>query len=153
MFFFINDQTDQIYKRYQMPHGFVSNSQVRPHVHVVPMSTIGAGQVVRMTLQYAWANESNAIPANASWVSADCDLAVAPADQYMERVVAGPLITAPAWVKGSSFLLCTWTNKVGDAAYTYKTSKTGGTAKANLGLVMADCHVQVEGLGSVPEIP
>lgn len=153
MFWFINDQTDQIYMRYQMPHGFVIGSQVRPHVHVLPVSTIGADQNVRMTLAYAWGETGNAIPANTGWVSADYDLPVAVAGQYIPHRLNGPLITAPAWVTGSSYLLCTWTNKVGDAAYTYKTNKSGGTVKANLGLLGADCHVQVGGLGSVNETP
>jgi hypothetical protein len=152
MFFFINDQTDQLYMRFQMPHGFVIGSQVRPHVHVLPMSTIAVNQNVRMTLSYAW-GDGYAIPANTGWTSADYDLTITPTMQYITQRLNGPFITAPASVKGSSFLLCTWTNKVGDGAYTYTTNKAGGTAKANLGLIMADCHVQISALGSINETP
>jgi hypothetical protein len=152
MFFFRSDQTDQLYMRFQMPHGFVIGSQVRPHVHVLPMSTIVPTQNVRMTMAYAW-GDGYAIPANTGWTSADFDLNITSAMQYKAQILSGPLITATSSVIGSSFLLCTWTNKVGDGAYTYKTDKTGGTGKANLGVLMADCHVQISTLGSINELP
>lgn len=153
--FLRHDRANTLSFRYQMGHGWKEGTQVRPHMHVIPMSAPGGPQVVRLSGYYAWTRpeQDYQLPALASWTTFFVERTFDDDDQYRERIISAGLITPPSWAHWSSHLHIHWVNDTTHGNYTYKTNKDHGTPTANLLLLSFDTHIQINAFGSAPEFP
>lgn len=154
MYFFRHGQNDTLSMRFQFPHGVDLTTPVVPHLHVIPMSSPGAAQNVRIIGQYAWAPEGVAIPANVGWTPfGPLIVPYAAADQFKETIINLATIAVPVGFRGSDILLVFVERNGTDGTDTYNTGKAGGTATANLGLASMDVHYRKATEGSVTVAP
>lgn len=155
MSFFRSGQVDKLSFIYQMSHRWQPGTKVRPHLHVVPMADPASTQNVLIEGQYAWMNDSTALPANSGWTTFSVVVPVNPGDAFKEKIVdftGGVGITPPASFQESD-LLCIYIQRTGNSGSdTYNTAKSGGTAAANLGLLSADVHFQCQKVGTQLEL-
>jgi len=148
--FMRHDQLDEIHFAYQFPHRW-NRGQVRPHIHYVPMSN--ASGTFALIGEYAWAEYDTVIPAAASWTSFAVTQDLVAADQYKEQIISIAQITPPVGALESSILLIRVQRDTAGAD-TYTTNKPApGTGAANIGLLSADTHYQVEKTGTEAEFP
>ena len=150
------DQADSLSARFQLPHRWKRDTEVRVHLHYVPCVAPSASpQVVSLSGRYAWAHPNAAIPAWASWTTWSKTFNVATGDENKENLTS-LFATTPTGSKESSVLLV-YIQRDGAAAPggtdTYETSKGYGTNQANLGILYLDAHFQAEKIGTVSEIP
>ena len=147
MYFTQHNQADQLHFTYQMSHDW-DGTAVKPHMHIIPMSS-GSG-LIHFAGQYAWVQVNGAaLPANASWTPFTGSLSVTPADQYIERIISFGEVQPLANPKASD-ILCIEVERV-PATDTYETSKSPGTAAANVAIVSVDCHYRIGKLGTTNE--
>jgi len=156
--FLRHDRANTLTFTYQMSHSWLVGTDVRPHVHLIPMAAPappGTLQTVRFSGYYAWSRPERAgqLPALVSWTPFSVERAFDDSDQYEERIISGGLITPPSWAHWSSHLHIQWLNDTSHLNYTYKTNKDHGTGAANLLLLSFDTHIQVDSFGSQPEFP
>jgi hypothetical protein len=151
MYFFRFNQDDELNFRFQVQHDWDVGTSVKFHLHVVPMAST-AGNVV-ISGYYFWAGVGDVIPAVVGWTPFNVIVPIAAADQYKHFII--PVVTAvPTTQKGSSILNVYLTRPgATDANDTYDGNKVGGTPAANLGLLSADWHYQVNQAGTVNEYP
>lgn len=149
------DRQNTLTFKYQMGHDWLVGTQVRPHIHFIPMSAPGAAQTIRFSGYYAWSapEQNQQLPALAGWTPFFVERAFDTSDQYEERIMGAGLITPPSWANWSSNLHVHWVNETTHLNYTYKTNKDHGTPAANILLVSFDTHIQVDRFGSQPEYP
>lgn len=155
MSFFRSGQVDKLSFIYQMPHRWQAGTKVRPHIHTVPMADPASTQNVLLEGQYAWLSDTIALGANATWTTFSVLVPINPGDAFKEKLIdftAGLGITPPAGI-GESDILLVYVQRTGTSGQdTYNTAKTGGTVLANLGLVSADVHIQVQKAGTQAEL-
>jgi hypothetical protein len=153
--FFSHNTADELTFRYQMSHTWVVGTDVRPHIHFIPMSAPVSPQVAVFTGYYAWTqpNSDLVLPALSGWTTFRLEREISAADQYKERIVGLDLITPPPEANDSAHLHVFWKNATSDGAYTYKTNKDHGVGTANILLLSFDTHIQNDDLGSVQEFP
>ncbi len=151
MSFFRSGQVDKLSFIYQMSHEWQAGTKVRPHMHVLPMADPAVIQNVLIEGQYAWANETTALPDNSGWTPFSIVAHINPGDVFKEKIIdlsGGNGITPPAGVSESD-LLFVFVQRTGNSGSdTYNTGKSGGTVLANLGLVSVDCHFQIQKAGT-----
>lgn len=153
--FFQYNQVDTLSFKYQMKHAWKVGTQVRPHIHIIPMAAPLSPEVVRIVGYYAWTQPDApyALPALVGWTPFVIERTLSAADQYQERILAMDLITPPSWARASSHIHVYWKNDTGHANYTYKTNKDHGTGAANIALMTFDTHIQVDDFGTTNEYP
>jgi hypothetical protein len=136
---------------YQMQHSWDMKTPVKPHMHVIPMVAPPADRVVRMTGAWAWSQVNAVTPLNVGWTTFTVDRTITAADAMRELII--PLATVPPLaVPATSDILLLWVQRLGlNAADTYNTVKTPGTATANLAVISVDCHYFKSRNGSVGE--
>jgi hypothetical protein len=135
----------------QMPHGWKPESEVRPHVHFVPLADPVATQSARFIIYYAWA------PINGSALTGQAnetvDVTIEPGDLNKHRIIGFSMLTPPAGSHESIILSWAVARAGTDPADTYTTDKAYGTVEANIGLLSFDVHYQLEKEGSISEFP
>ena len=147
MYFFRHNQPDALYMRYQLPHRW-DKTEVRPHLHYVPMSA-GAGKFAVFG-RFVWVNYNREIPANASWTHYAASEDLVAGDQYKEKILSLARCVPPNGSKESAILLISCIrDHLG--ADTYTTAKSPGTGAANIGLLSLDTHYRSEKSGTVSE--
>ncbi len=152
MYFWRYNQNDELFFSYQLPHRWCVGTQVRPHIHVIPMAN-GAGNVV-VDGHFFWSAIGAGIPALASWTTFKIITPLVALDQYEHSLLDLGLITPPAGALESSVLLIYMRRPgLADVDDTYQTTKDHGVGAANLGLLSADLHYQAEKAGTEIEIP
>ncbi len=147
---FRHTQDDSLSFTYQMPHRWQPGTVVRPHLHYLPLADPAVAQNIRFAGQYVWVPAGTPLGANAVWTPFTIDAPVLPGDINQHKIAALPLITPPATAIESSVLCVFWIRNGLSGADTYTTNKASGTLAANVGLLSADCHVQVAKGGTNP---
>jgi hypothetical protein len=149
LLFWRHDQSDTLTVACQLSHRYKRDTDVRFHLHVVPMAPTG-GNVV-FDYAYARANVGEEIPALSGWTTGQASRAIAAGDQYQHRIV--PIVTIPMIGAHESTIILVKIAR-NPAADTYDASAGGGgLAAANLGLLSMDFHFQIEKPGTLNEIP
>lgn len=152
MRFFRHNQNDFIFMSYQMSHQWDNSTNVKPHMHYIPMSA-GSG-VLKFDYAYSWSMVGGALSGSTGWTSGSISASLAEADQFNQKVISFGTLTPPIGA-GDSALLFVKVQRPGasDAADTYQTSKDHGTAAANVGVLFFDLHYRKIKAGSVNEFP
>lgn len=154
MYFMRHDQDDALSFVFQFPHTWKYNTNVKPHLHVIPMADPSSSEDVYFTGYYAWTKAGGAaLPALSSWTTFTKTQAIAPGDIYIQKLVSLVTITPPSEARGSTCLMLYVRRNGTSPNDTYTTSKSSGTSQANLGLVSADVHFQRINAGSEAETP
>jgi hypothetical protein len=153
MFFMRRDQNDALNFRYQMPHDWDPTTSVSAHLHVVPAADPAVSQNVLFEGVYVWTSVGGAVPALASWTTFSVLLAVPPGGVYLQRIAPLAVIAPPVGAAESIVLLLRVQRSGNNPLDTYDTSKVGGTAAANLGLLSADLHYRKNKIGSLSPFP
>jgi hypothetical protein len=153
MRFFRDNQNDQIFMAYQMPHGWDPSTAVRPHMHYYPMAS-GSGVLV-FEYAYSWTLVNNGpLGPGSSWTSGSVSASLTPADQYVQKIMSFGTLTPPSGAHESAVLVFKASRPgVSDPTDTYETSKDHGTAAANIGILYFDLHYQKEKAGTVTPFP
>lgn len=149
MYFWRHNLSDELNMSYQMSHSWLTSSAVRPHLHVVPMSS--ASGVFAVTGAYAWVGVSGTLGPALQWTGFLVTRSFTPADQYQHHIVSLGYIEPRVNSAVSDVLLIHLERE--PTTDTYQTSKDSGTAAANVGLLSADTHYRKVELGTVDEIP
>ena len=145
MKFFRHNQRDVLFTVFQMSHTWDVGSSVRPHMHVIPMSS-GSGAVI-FNYSYAWAAVGDQFPPATGWTSGSMSASWTPADQYCHKVMNFGTITASTSSAESTMLVF----KCERQSDSYTTGKDHGTAAANLAMLDIDLHYQRMQAGSINE--
>lgn len=131
--------TNQIFFEIQMPHGWVTNSTIWPHVHFSPVSdTGGVAKNVRWKLDYTWASINGTFAAPLTAVM-DKSFTDAQWDHLMAVSASG---ISGAGQGISSMLVCRLYRDTSDGADTYDDLVC---------LLEFDIHYEVDMLGSREE--
>lgn len=154
MRFFRYNQDDAIFVRYQMPHGWDPQTDVYPHMHMIPMGS--ASGTVKMNFAYSWSllNDGQ-LPAASGWISGSVSGSYTAADQYMQHVIQFGAIQPPASGSIESAILVFKVERPGssDATDTYHATKDHGTNSANIGVLFFDLHYRQIKAGTVNQYP
>jgi hypothetical protein len=153
MRFFRHNQDDNIFMRYQMPHGWDTTTDVHPHMHLIPMAS-GSG-VVKMNYAYTWVLvNTGSFPGASGWVSGSVTATYTPSEQYMQKILDFGQISPPANAHESAVLVFKVERPgASDASDTYQTSKDHGTTAANVGVMFFDLHYQQSKAGTPTQAP
>ena len=152
-YFLRHDQADEMHFALQMSHAWDPTTEVRFHVHVIPMADPATAQTIAFVGQYAWASFDYATPADTGWTDFSGTHVVSPGDAFKEAFVSCFNATAPAGAQHESAILLIYLKRDSGGADTYTTGKTGGTAAANVAVLSADAHYQKNKDGTSTEIP
>lgn len=154
-YFFRHDQADEMHFAIQMTHAWDPTTDVRFHLHIIPMVNPPTVPLVfAVTGYYSWAGFGVATPAAASWIPFSATSTIGLADAFKEAFCHCFTATAPGSLE-SSVLLIYLKRDVGGAD-TYTTNKAGGagqTAAANVAILAADVHYQKNKDGTYTEVP
>jgi hypothetical protein len=150
MYFTRHNQADIINVIYQMSHSWDSETNVYPHIHVIPMAS-GDGNVY-CTFQYAWHAPGEVLPAVSEWTNGVVTTAFTVADQYKHKIIQLGAFTPPEGAGASSMLLIKLTRAGNNPLDTYSTNKNHETGAANLALMYCDVHYQKLVAGSVTQM-
>lgn len=137
-------QEDELHLAYQMSHEWKTETEVHPHMHIVPIADPVASQNVRFTGYWVWAPHGTIIPALSGWTAFTADFTVVPGAIGIPRVVRLATVTAPATVSESDLLLVYVKRATADEADTYEGS---------IGVLSVDTHMQVHKIGTPLEFP
>ena len=153
MLFTRTGQTDDFCSTIQFPHAWMPNTEVRVHLHCIPMVTPASDQNVYLQYSYAWGNDANALPANSGWTTGNVTLTVPASGAKTFMIQMLPLFasTADVTYDESSFLVVNVKRLGTDPLDTYSTHKASGTVTANLAVLNIDAHYQVEKQGTPTE--
>jgi hypothetical protein len=153
MLFLRNNQNDELYMHFQMPHSWNTGSSVRPHLHLVPMADVGLNVTRSVEFGYSYSFNSSGTPIGdeGSWLSGSCRWLVSSSMLYSEHIVPFGMIAPPLNARPSSVLLVRFIRSGSSAADDYTESKDHGTGAANIGLLHFDVHVQKIRAGTVTE--
>lgn len=151
LFFFRHGQADEVNFVYQMPHEWDPMTEVRAHIHFIPMADPATPQIFALSLLYAWSRVGQALPALSSWTSKSVTKTISPGDVYKQMVLPFGSVSPPAGAMESDVLLIQAKRDTGPDTYT--TNKTGGTGPANIALLSSDLHYQKVKLGTAIEFP
>lgn len=136
------DIEQEVYFELQMPHAWKEGTDLRPHVHWVPLISGGAGERVTWGLEYTWANIGSTF--------SDTTIITNNDNIYSEDLVKDKhYITALPVISGngktlSSMLMC---RLFRDATSNYKSDTYSGYA----GFLEFDLHYMVDSKGSRQE--
>lgn len=138
--FMRSGQVDKLSWAFQLPHRWGPTTDVKFHVHIVPMASPASSQVILFEGAYAWSRPGVAVAANASWTTFSVQHTVDTTDGLKQAIV--PLFTAtpPVGASESAVLMVRFQRTGNSATDTYSTSKSGGTASANVCVLTADVH-------------
>ena len=152
MTFMRHDQDDTITITYQLPHRWIPNTEVRVHLHYIPMVTPAADEVAYLEYSYAWGHPNAELPAAASWTTGNVSLTIpsSGANTFFHKATS-LFVDTPTGASESSFLIVRFSRLGTNGADTYTTAKATGTAAANLAILSVDCHYQSGKEGSVSE--
>lgn len=140
---FRNNQDDELHMVYQLSHAWARGTQVRPHLHVMPLANSAGGTETADFEGYCvFTHHGSEVPALVGWTPLSASLTVTATSQYKPSIVAFGLITPPDDVIESDMLLV-YVKRVGTA------DSFGGDVAA----MSVDVHFQMEKLGSDAEIP
>jgi hypothetical protein len=148
LLFFRHDQSDALHFQFQMSHTWKAGTAVKFHLHVVPMSA-GSGTVA-FTYRYIAIGVGDEIPALATWGSASMTRDFTAADQHKSSIIPSISIDMTGLAESAIVLVSVARNPAAD---TYETAKVGGTAAANVAILSADLHYQIDKSGTVDEFP
>lgn len=152
MYFMRHDQNDTLYLEYQMPHSW-DKTQVRPHIHLIPMVSPVANQNIYFEGEYAWMQAGKTAPV-APWTAFNATFTVTPT-MGLENHVVSLAVVQPAADAQESDILLVWVRRAGlNVLDTYTTTKPGGgTGAANVAVVSIDCHFRKDKSGTEQEFP
>lgn len=152
MLFFRHDQDDSLHFVYQLPHKWRGDTDVHPHLHVVPMADPAADEDVYFEGQYTWAPIGfSPIPALAGWTSFNATLTISPGDIYEHMIAELGQFAPPASPTASTCLLLYLERAGTNVLDTYDTNKASGTPAANLAVLSTDLHYRAEKFGTITE--
>lgn len=152
-YFFRHDQNNSASFMYQFPHGWDPTTDVKLHIHCVPMADPAGAQVVVFSGSYAWSVVSQTFNTGSSWTAFSSTHTVNTGDIAKQFVVPLATITPPGTAKESSILFVSIVRAGNDGADTYTTSKPVGTAAANVLGITADVHFRKTKAGTEIEFP
>lgn len=153
-YFMRHDQDDTLHYSFQMPHSWDPTSEVRFHIHVVPMVNPASTQQTYFSGAYCWTTAGGAFPTNTSWTYFTASLSVGTTAALTQSIVSMFHTTPPSGAQESSFLNIMFMRKGSDNTNdTYTTSKSGGTAQANLCILGADVHFKKNKAGTPNPLP
>ena len=152
--FFKHNQDEDLTFTYQTSHRWVRDTEVRVHIHYIPMVTPAVDEVVRIEYSYAWAHANTELPAATGWTTSFTDITIpaSGADTFNEKL-AGLFNTTPTGSKESSILIVNVKRLASSTSDTYTTGKSGGTAAANFCVLSVDAHFQSNKEGTIDAIP
>lgn len=155
LIFYRHDQDDAQTFTYQLPHRWIRDTEVRAHIHYIPMVTPASNEVVRLRYTYSWAHPDGELPAMSSWTQSTVDITVpsSGADTFNKKITT--LFTnTPSGSKESSMLVL-HLERLGSSSGsdTYTTGKASGTAQANFCVMSVDLHFQTNKDGTTNPIP
>ncbi len=139
---FRDAQNDELHMVYQMPHSWDPGTQVRPHIHVIPLAA-ATGTVV-LEGQYLWVATFAEATANTTWTTFRVEHDILAAEVNKLDIISLFQSTAPAAVSESGLLLVYLKRSGSDGADDYA---------GNLAVASIDCHVQQVKIGTIPEFP
>lgn len=149
LYCFRYDQTDELQFKVQFPHDWQPNSEVRVHMHAIPLADPATTQTIALAGSYCWAHYGAEVPAASGWTTFTATHDVAAGDVFKSSIIS-LFHSTPTGAKESSILLCRVNMS---AATTYTTNKVGGTVQANLAALYLDAHYQRNKWGTVNEAP
>jgi hypothetical protein len=147
MRFFRHNQTDRIFMTYQMPHGWDTKSEVRPHMHMIPMGS--ASGSASFDFSFTWSNIDEMFSGSSGWTSGSVTVPVSALDQYSHKIINFGAILPHSAAKPSSILVFKVERNI--SVDTYESSKDHGTAAANIAILEFDLHYQQLKAGTVGE--
>ena len=151
MYLMRHDQNDTLYLEYQMPHSW-DRTQVRPHIHIIPMANPAVSENIYFEGEYAWMQAGKAAPV-APWTAFNSTFTVTPGMGLTNRVLLLVQVQPPADPQESDILLL-WVRRAGkNVLDTYTTGKAVGLAAANMAVVSIDCHFRKDKSGTEQEFP
>lgn len=151
MRFFRHNQNDIIFMKYQMPHTWDPTTDVRPHMHCIPMAS-GSG-VVKIDFVYTWTLVNDDVPDGNEWISGSITSSFDPSDQYKHKVMSMGLTDPPSNAHESAVFLLKVERPSSDPEDTYSTGKDHGLASANFAVLFFDLHYQSIKGGTTTEYP
>lgn len=152
MLFFRHNQDDSLHYVYQMPHKWRKDTEVRTHLHVIPMADPAGDEDVYFDGSYVWAPiDFSPIPAAAGWTSFNATMTVSPGEVYKHKIAELGSFAAPANPSASTCLLLYVQRSGTNILDTYDTNKGSGTVSANLCLMSSDLHYRAEKFGTLAE--
>lgn len=153
MYFMRHDQDDTLYMKFQMPHGWDTSSDVRPHIHFIPTAVPGANQVIMFGGSYTWASVGKVFNSGTTWTTWSASFTVGTGSAGKEW--ATTLVTVPPTgnASESDFLLMTIRRSGSDTRDTYTTSSPFGNAASNMALIGVDVHFRKVKQGTSIEFP
>lgn len=147
MKFFRYNQSDSIFTVYQMPHTWDYTSNIRPHMHCIPMAAVGGN--VAFTYVYTWTVYGDEFPPASGWVTGSIITTFAASEQFKHKSINFGTIIPPANAAESTMLVMKVERT--PSLDTYSGSKDTGTAAANLAILDFDVHYQKLKAGSIIE--
>ena len=144
LYWFDPTSAEQVYFVAQLPHKYKSETDLHPHVHWVPKSTGGAGEVVSWGLEYTWASIGQTFPSPTTIYGnthTPADDPVVQDRQYLTELTA---ISGTGKTTVSSMLVC---RRFRDATGAGATDDYTDDA----GLLEFDFHFQIDTQGSRQE--
>lgn len=148
-----HDQDDTLFLAWQLPHGWARATAIRPHVHILPAADPVADQVIRFAGAYALAAHDSAL-ATSGWSTFTALHTVSPGAGGKPTIVnLFELTPTDPAARESDILLVKLSRTGTHNDDTYTTSKSYGTAQANVGILSIDAHVRLDKLGTESYVP
>lgn len=138
MRFFRHNQADSIFMTYQMPHGWNTTTEVRPHMHMIPMGN--AAGSASFDFSFTWANLDEMFSGSTGWTSGSATFPLSAIDQYSHKKINFGAILPNANAKPSTILV--FKVERNSSVDTYESAKDHGTASANIAILEFDLHYQ-----------
>jgi hypothetical protein len=134
----------------ELPHTWALDSELRWHIHVLPLAGVG-GNVYWSYRCFMGVRNGDPLPAAASWDSGNVTCPVTAAAKNKHTVL--PLLSIiPSGCNASTALFFQLTRLGNDDKDTYSTNKTWGIGAANLGIVGLGVHFQKGSPGTPTEL-
>lgn len=149
---FRHDQNDSLHFEFQMSHRWRGDTNVHPHIHVIPLADPASDEYAYFEGYYTWAPIGfSPIPALAGWTPFNATLTVSPGDVYKHKALGLATVAPPVSPTPSSVLLLYVQRSGTSGSDTYDTNKGSGTPAANLAIVSSDVHFRAEKIGTLTE--
>jgi len=150
--FLRHDQADEIHLALQLPHMWNPTTDVKFHVHYIPMVNPTSAKTFALAGTYSWAVYGEATPANSGWTPWTATDTIATTDAFKEKIISCFTATPPSTAKESAILLIYL--KRDTTPDTYDTDKTEGTTgAANIAILSLDAHFEKNKDGTNEEFP
>ena len=151
MDFLSYNQDDEIHMRFQLSHSYELETNMKLHVHAIPMTNTGGN--VYWEYQWFWGKIGIEVPALSGWNSGTIITPVAAEDRYKEKVYNLLDLTNANESDESSILRVVLIRRGTDVNDTYSANKDHGTGAANFAIDYLDCHFKSNKIGSDNELP